>query len=315
MSGKQGNKLILFIVALAATALILAVIPSTKASQDNTWSAAKDDRPLITSFKITAKKLQKNRINWVTVEFTFKDEKRNLRGGTMTINFQYSKTKGRFFNYALTDRAFKQKNGSYSLSFGLLGENMKQVTIWAWMRDAGGTAGNESEYITLTLMKKNPKGGKQGYRVGQKAYDFTLLDQSGNEVKLSDYKGKVIWLDFSTGWCTYCANEAADHNEFKQKYGDELEIITVLTEGVSYNWANSKDCKQWAKRFKLTSPVLADLLAGVYYGYTRYGDTMSYPYNFIIDKKGIIRWKKIGYMDDGSTKAKIESKIIELLNE
>jgi len=307
--------MIRLVVALAAIALIFAFIPPTEATRDNAEPAAKDDTPLITSFKVTPNKLQKNRINRVTVEFSFKDEKRNLRGGNLTINFQYSKTKGRFFNYALTDRVFKKKNGSYKLSFGLLGKNMKQVTIWAWMRDAGGTNGNESEYVTRKLRKKNPKGGKQGYKPGQQAYDFTLSDHNGADVKLSDFKGKVVLIEFATAWCTYCANEAADHNALIDRFGDDLEIINILTEGVSHNWANQKDCKQWAKRFNLTCPVLADTSDGVFYSYTRYSDTRYYPYNFIIDKNVELRWKGYGYQTDGSTKAQIENKIEALLNE
>jgi peroxiredoxin len=300
------------------TAGILAAFllsqPVGSAMKDDTIPADTDDRPLFTSFNVTPATLTKNRINWVTMEFTFKDDLKNLIGGTLNINFVYSPQRGKFYTFPLLDKVFTKAAGSYKLQFALLGEKFDQVTVFAWMRDTAGTSGNESEYITLQLDQQDPVGGKQGYKVGQKAYDFTLLDKNGKEFSLSQYKGKVVLLDFSTGWCTYCAKEAGDHKEFLLQYQDlGFEIITVLTEGVSTGPARPKDCKLWARRFKLKSPVLADTLYGVYYAYTRFTNTQWYPYNFIIDQNGVIRWKKIGYKDDGSTRRQMERKIEQLL--
>ena len=300
------------IVAAAAVALLAALtLPPALATQE-VDPAAKDDTPYFLSFDVTPKELKKNRINFVTMTFKFKDEKRNLRGGMLTLNFQFTKSKGDFTIINFTDRVFKRKKGTFEFKFGVLGEKMKKMKIWGWMRDAGGRASASSEEITLTVDKKID-GKRQGYKVGKQAYEFTLLDQNGNEVSLSDFLGKVVLIDFSTMWCGPCKSEAEHNKYLMDTYGSQgFVVLTVLMQDYGSNWTRPDDCKQWAKQYKLTSPVLADPLNGVYYAYTR-EDPLSVPWNFIIDKNGIIRYRGIGFTNDIGIQ--IENKIIELLGQ
>ena len=52
------------------------------------------------------------------------------------------------------------------------------------------------------------------------APDFTVLDYEGNAVKLSDYKGKPVVLNFWATWCYYCKQEMPDFDKAAEKYSD-----------------------------------------------------------------------------------------------
>src|ERR1051326_3877678 len=58
------------------------------------------------------------------------------------------------------------------------------------------------------------------------ALDFTLADATGHPVRLANYKGKVVVLDFWATWCTGCKVEIPWFMEFQKKYGRKgLETI------------------------------------------------------------------------------------------
>src|ERR1700730_17872542 len=60
------------------------------------------------------------------------------------------------------------------------------------------------------------------------ASDFTLSDSKGASVKLSDYKGRVVLLDFWATWCGGCKVEIPWYMEFQSKYqGSGLSVIGV----------------------------------------------------------------------------------------
>lgn len=58
------------------------------------------------------------------------------------------------------------------------------------------------------------------------APDFTLKDLSGNEVSLSDYKGKIVFLNFWATWCKYCDIEMPDLNKV-HKDNDDVVVLAV----------------------------------------------------------------------------------------
>jgi len=56
--------------------------------------------------------------------------------------------------------------------------------------------------------------------------DFTLADSKGGSIKLSDYKGKVVLLDFWATWCGGCKVEIPWYMEFQNKYKDKgLSVV------------------------------------------------------------------------------------------
>ena len=64
------------------------------------------------------------------------------------------------------------------------------------------------------------------------APDFTVYDADGNEVHLSDFRGKPVVLNFWASWCGPCKMEMPDLEKAYQEYGDQIQFMLVdLTDG------------------------------------------------------------------------------------
>ncbi|QSX08439.1 redoxin domain-containing protein [Alkalibacter rhizosphaerae] len=84
------------------------------------------------------------------------------------------------------------------------------------------------------------------------APDFTLTDLDGNTVRLSDYNGKYVFLNFWASWCGPCKEEMPDMERIHQKYKDELVILAV-------NLGDAKNTAQgFAEDYGLTFQILLD---------------------------------------------------------
>ena len=110
------------------------------------------------------------------------------------------------------------------------------------------------------------------------AADFTLKDENGATVKLSDYKGKVVLLNFWATWCGPCGVEIPWFVEFEQKY--KSQGFAVL--GVSMDEDGWKAIKPFVEERKINYRILLgdDSMAQLY------GGLDSLPTSFIIDRDG-----------------------------
>ena len=126
--------------------------------------------------------------------------------------------------------------------------------------------------------------------VGKPAPDFLLPNLDDKTVKLSDYRGKVIFLNFWATWCKPCREEMPSmevmHKSFEK---DGLVVLAVSIDRVT----TKKDIPPFIKSMNLTFPVLVDS-----WGQTdkRY-KLMGVPETYIIDQDGILREKVIGPRD------------------
>ncbi len=127
--------------------------------------------------------------------------------------------------------------------------------------------------------------------IKEKAPDFTLTDLDGNKVSLSDYKGKVVMVDFWATWCGPCKKSFPALKKVVGKYkgNPETEFLFINT------WERVQDKKKNAKDFieKNNYPfhVLLDSDNKVVADY----GVRGIPTKFMIDKEGFIRYKSIGY--------------------
>jgi hypothetical protein len=98
--------------------------------------------------------------------------------------------------------------------------------------------------------------------VGDKACDFTFIDQADDDWNLYDHYGTVMVLDFSTMWCGVCQNIAADaqpHQDHYTSLGHDFLWVTILVDDLSWgNPPDLQDIQDWANVYGMTtSPVLA----------------------------------------------------------
>jgi len=127
---------------------------------------------------------------------------------------------------------------------------------------------------------------------------------NGNFGRLSNYRGKVILLDFWATWCKPCIKMFPDLKKLQEKYPDNLQIfgLTRLDNRQTINAVEDFINKEnFVYPIALSEESFNNLLYGV----------GAIPHTVLIDKKGIVRNYKIG-LDDGSI---IEKEIIKLINE
>jgi len=154
--------------------------------------------------------------------------------------------------------------------------------------------------VTICAATAGPKA------VGPKAAaapDFKLTDAAGKTVKLRDYRGKVVLLDFWATWCTGCKQEMPWFVEFQKKYGSEG--FAVL--GVSMDddgWKTLKPFLQQHTEFSYR------MLLGDQATAQRYGSVDSLPDSFLIDKKGKLAESYRGVVDRDAMETKIQALLV-----
>ncbi len=133
------------------------------------------------------------------------------------------------------------------------------------------------------------------------AFDFTLTDQYGNEHTLSDYKGKVVFLNFWATWCPPCKKELPDIEELYQEYnlnGDDIIILGVTnpssTEYPDNSDVSMDEIQAFMDENGYTFPILFDKTGEVLKDYR----ISAFPTTFMIDKEGNI----FGYVPGMMTK-------------
>ena len=126
--------------------------------------------------------------------------------------------------------------------------------------------------------------------VGRTAPDFALTDLNDKPQRLSDFRGKVVFLNFWATWCKPCREEMPSmevlHKNFEK---DGLVILAVSIDRVT----TTKDIPPFIKGMNLTFPVLIDSWGKTDKPYKR----MGVPETFIIDQQGVIREIVIGPRD------------------
>jgi thiol-disulfide isomerase/thioredoxin len=139
----------------------------------------------------------------------------------------------------------------------------------------------------VTLMGQAMPGGGalagQRFENGPTITDFSGKTADGKTFRLSDYKGKVVLLNFWATWCGPCIEEMPDLIKLQEKYGEKGFVVVGLSADDTFD-----DAIQFAKEKSVNYPILdkeatgkvSDLVGGV----------KGLPTSFLLNKEGKIVW-------------------------
>lgn len=136
----------------------------------------------------------------------------------------------------------------------------------------------------------------EGLSPGDIPPDFELKTLEGQTIRLSDYQGKKVILNFWATWCPPCKAEMPHlENYYKTKAKKQnVEIIAVNLTNAERGSNKLETVKSFADEYGLTFPIPMDETGEVGNTY----QTITIPTSYIIDSKGTIHEKIIGPMDE-----------------
>ena len=153
------------------------------------------------------------------------------------------------------------------------GENSEQASDPS---DETGTASGDSEPDSDELST---------------APDFTVYDIDGNEVKLSDYFGKPIVLNFWASWCGPCKSEMPEFNEmYSELDGEVIFLMVNMTDG---SRETVESASEYVSEEGFSFPVMYDTAQDAAYTYAVY----SLPTTYFLDDEGYLIARAVGAID------------------
>lgn len=119
-----------------------------------------------------------------------------------------------------------------------------------------------------------------------KAPDFTLKSQSGENIKLSELRGKVVFINFWASWCGPCRQEMPVLDQLYQRYRDlDFTVLGVNVE------ENPDAARSLLKDVPVTFPILFDSSNSV----TKLYQVKGMPSSILVDRDGNMRHVYMGY--------------------
>ena len=130
--------------------------------------------------------------------------------------------------------------------------------------------------------------------MGHPVPSYRTVALNGDSVALADQKGKVLLLNIWATWCHPCRDEIPELREIHAKYKDRgLELV-----GVSVDAEGAEDnIREFMTEFEMTYPVWLDPAERISAQFL----TIGVPTTFLIDKGGVLRWRKTGPIVTGDT--------------
>lgn len=181
----------------------------------------------------------------------------------------------------VTKPSWQQQLQHNKLPIAGLVATLVALAVFGWWL---ATRSNQTEDRSATAVTLTGDTSGQGPVVGQVPPDFTATTLDGKQVRLSELKGKPVWLNFGATWCTACRAEAPDiQTVYDQAKGKAVVVGIYLSE-------DDATIKQYADRLGLTYPQLSDPDTKISSRYR----TVGIPTHFFIDSEGILRKTIVG---------------------
>ena len=126
--------------------------------------------------------------------------------------------------------------------------------------------------------------------------DFIALLTDGSELRLSDLRGKPVWLTFGASWCQPCR---AENPDIAATYAANFGKIAVVQVYMQEDTAAVKDYTERVGISYLTVPDPSQALSAQY-------RILGIPSHFFIDANGVLRQIKVGSLDPITMQAAID---------
>ncbi|NRB48780.1 MAG: TlpA family protein disulfide reductase [Saprospiraceae bacterium] len=164
-----------------------------------------------------------------------------------------------FIEFISTSTQSKEQASFYQAIY--LKELMESPSYWAKhvqlfnadVLEAALTAQANNPYYFLL---EKPSTNYFQSQAGEEAYDFTAFDREGNEVKLSDFAGKFVFIDNWASWCGPCLRHRPSVLELSRQFADQIDIVFLM---VSLD-AREQDWKRYFTRNAEDASPATDLL-------------------------------------------------------
>ncbi|MFD0671271.1 redoxin domain-containing protein [Cohnella sp. GCM10027633] len=134
--------------------------------------------------------------------------------------------------------------------------------------------------FTADRSGEQTKGMQTGLRRDEIAPGFELQDLQGNTVRLSDYRGRRVILNFWASWCPPCRAEMPHMQRFYEKHGNEAVLLSVNLTALE---SSADVAKRFADKRGLTFPIALDAQGDVEDLY----EISAYPTTYVLDERGV----------------------------
>jgi len=115
------------------------------------------------------------------------------------------------------------------------------------------------------------------------ANDFTLDTPAGENLSLSDFKGKYVLVNFWAYWCSPCIKEFPEMQELYENINTDLEIIGI------HAGPYTEEAAAFVKKFGITFPIVSDPDTSL-----KNWDVRALPISYLVDPEGNITHRAIG---------------------
>ncbi len=125
--------------------------------------------------------------------------------------------------------------------------------------------------------------------VGERAPDFEFQTLEGRRLKLSDFTGRVLMLDFMATWCGPCIAALPETKKLHGQYErSKFEIISVSLDGGETSNATRSDLEEFARKYQMNWPLFYDGGGWGNIAAKKY-NVEALPVHIIVDQNGVIR--------------------------